>query len=194
MKGKFITIYGINNIGKTTHAKKLVERLEAEGRKAKYVKYPVYDVEPSGSFIDGVLRGEGGQKISEEELQLWYVINRYQYEPELKRLLEDGYIIIAEDYIGTGIAWGAAKELSIEWGENVNSGLLKEDLAILMEGNRDISAQEEVHVHEQNDDLIEKCTKVHSDLADKYGWKRVVLQEKVEDTAELMWKTLGMSI
>jgi hypothetical protein len=45
--------------------------------------------------------------MDEHELQLWFVLNRYQYEPELKKLLNDGYIVIAEDYVGTGIAWGA---------------------------------------------------------------------------------------
>lgn len=185
--GKFITLYGINNIGKTTHAKKLVEKLQSAGHKSVYVKYPVYDVEPSGTFIDQVLRGEKGQNISEDELQFWFVLNRYQYQNELKKYLGEGYIVVAEDYIGTGIAWGTAKGLDTEWLETVNSRLIKEDLAIMMEGTRDESAKEEVHVHEQNDELIRKCTAVHSDLADKYGWKRVMLQDKVEDTAKMIW-------
>ncbi|NIA02156.1 MAG: hypothetical protein GWP15_02125 [Nitrospirae bacterium] len=187
MAGKFITIYGINNIGKTTHAKKLVEKLQSVGHKSVYVKYPVYDVEPSGAFIDQVLRGEKGQSISEDELQLWFVLNRYQYQSELQKYLDEGYIVVAEDYIGTGIAWGTAKGLDTQWLEIVNSRLVKEDFAIMMEGTRDVTAKEDVHVHEQNDDLIRKCIQVHDELADKYGWKRVVLQEKVEDTAKLIW-------
>ncbi|MFH1534044.1 MAG: hypothetical protein ABID64_03875 [Nitrospirota bacterium] len=187
MAGKFITIYGINNIGKTTHAKKLVERLKSAGHKSVYVKYPVYDVEPSGKFIDQVLRGEKGQNIPEDELQFWFVLNRYQFQPKLQQYLDEEYIVVAEDYIGTGIAWGTAKGLDTEWLETVNSRLIKEDLAIMMEGTRDVSAKEDVHVHEQNDDLIRKCTEVHSELANKYGWKRVQLQEKIEDTAKLIW-------
>ena len=65
--GKLITIYGINNIGKSTHAKLIVERLKQNGYKAFYVKYPVYNMEPTGVFLNEVLRGEGGQKISEDE-------------------------------------------------------------------------------------------------------------------------------
>jgi dTMP kinase len=185
-KGKFITIYGINNIGKSTHSKLLVKRLEEQGHKVHYIKYPVYDVEPSGSFIDKILRSDV-QRIPEDELQLWYVLNRYQYQPELKRLLDEGYIVVAEDYTGTGIAWGCAKGLDEQWLEIVNKNLIKEDLGILMEGVRDVRAREDVHVHEQNDDLIERCEGIHSHLADKYGWKRVELQEKIEDTAVLIW-------
>lgn len=187
MAGRFITLYGINNIGKSTHAKLLVERLEREGYKARFVKYPVYDLGPTGPFLDGVLRG-GHQKIAEDELQLWFVMNRYQFEPELRRWLEEGYVVVAEDYIGTGVAWGTAKGLEMEWLENMNKHLLKEDFAILFEGTRDVSAREDGHVHEQNDELMEKCRGVFSELADRHGWKKLKVREKVEDTAEALWE------
>ncbi len=35
MIGKLIVLYGTNNLGKTTQAKKLVERLNQEGKKKK---------------------------------------------------------------------------------------------------------------------------------------------------------------
>ncbi|MBD3360756.1 hypothetical protein GF366_03065 [Candidatus Peregrinibacteria bacterium] len=193
-EGKFITIYGINNIGKTTQAHLLVDRLKDEGYKSYYVKYPVYDVEPSGSFINDILRGREEQKISEDELQMWYVINRYQFQPKLINLLEEGYVVIAEDYAGTGIAWGTAKGLEEEWVETINSKVLKEDLAILMEGKRQMDAVEEKHVHEQNKELIEKCEKIHSHLAEKYDWKRVKVQKKIEGTAENLWKIVKKSL
>lgn len=200
MRGKFIAIYGINNIGKTTQSKRLVERLEKEGHKAKYLKYPIYDLEPTGPFLNetlrggadgadavGVASGASGQKISEDELQLWFVLNRYQFEPELKRLLAEGYIVIAEDYTGTGIAWGTAKGLDQKWLEEANKYLLKEDFAILMQGKRDVSAKEKNHLHEQNEELVAKCTEVLNGLADKYGWRRVEVQENWDETTELLW-------
>ena len=191
MAGKLITIYGVNNMGKTTHSKLLVERLNKEGHKAFHVKYPVYDIEPTGSFLNSVLRNKDGQKISEDELQLWFILNRYQYQEKLKELLVDGYIVIAEDYIGTGIAWGVAKGLELEWCENANKHLLKEDLTVLIHGQRDLNAVEEGHVHEQNHELVDKCADVFSKLADKYNWKRVELQDEIEDTAKLLYETIS---
>jgi thymidylate kinase len=44
MKGKFIVLYGINNLGKTTQAKLLVEKFQKEGLKAEYMKYAVYSL------------------------------------------------------------------------------------------------------------------------------------------------------
>ncbi|MFC1616445.1 dTMP kinase, partial [Patescibacteria group bacterium] len=135
-KGKFITIYGINNIGKTTQSKLLVENLEQAGYDVIYVKYPVYSIEPSGPFINKILRNSNNQSISEEELQSWFVLNRYQYQPKLIQFLNEGKIIVAEDYSGTGIAWGTAKGVNQSWLESINNNLLKEDLAIMLEGQR----------------------------------------------------------
>ncbi len=194
MQGKLITLYGINNIGKSTQARLLIERLEKEGYKAKYVKYPVYDLMPTGPFLNGVLRGTDGQKVSEDELQMWFVMNRYQFEPTLKKYLEEGYIVVAEDYVGTGIAWGATKGLDVEWLEQLNKFLLKEELAILFEGERKLAAKEENHVHEQDDELVERCAQVHRDLARKYGWERLIVRGKIENTANDLWEIVKRHI
>ncbi|MBU1151616.1 hypothetical protein KJ632_02185 [Patescibacteria group bacterium] len=186
-KGVLITLYGINNIGKSTHAKILTRKIKKAGYEAKYLKYPIYDISPTGPFINAVLRGKGEQKISEDELQLWFVLNRYQYQPKILKLLEAGVIVVAEDYTGTGITWGAAKGLDREWLESANQHLLKEDFALMMEGQRDRSAKEDVHIHEQNEELIEKCIIEHEISARKYGWRKVPLQEEVVDTAKLIW-------
>lgn len=188
--GKFIALYGINNIGKSTHARLLVERLNKEGYKAKYLKYPVYDLEPTGPFINKILRNPRGQMIAEEELQLWFILNRYQFQPTLEKWLAEGYILVAEDYVGTGIAWGCAKGLDAEWLKEGNKFLLKEDFAILFEGKRDLRAQEKVHVHEQNLELVEKCRGHLEKLAEEYGWERLQVEEKIEDTAENVYKKI----
>ena len=54
-KGLFVVLHGINNLGKTTQAKLLVEKLQSEGHKAEYMKYPVYDLDPSGKIPDQIL-------------------------------------------------------------------------------------------------------------------------------------------
>jgi len=191
MKGKLITIYGINNMGKTTHAKRIVKKFQKEGHKSRYLKYPVYDVQPTGGYINKFLRDHNNkQNITEEELQLWFVLNRYQFQPKLEKFLDNGEIVVTEDYIGTGLAWGSTKGANLKWLEDINKHLIKEDLAILIHGNRQISAKEKNHLHESDDELMKKCQKKHLFLAKKYGWKKVILQEKVEDTAKLLWDTV----
>lgn len=187
----FITIYGINNIGKTTHAKRLVERLNKLGKKAVYLKYPIYDQKPTGPFINKILRSSGKQKMSEEELQLWFVLNRYQFEPALQKMLESGTIVVAEDYVGTGIAWGVAKGADQRELENMNKFLVQEDVAIFMDGNRVLKSREEGHLHEQNDELAAKCQTVYRQLAKKYSWRAVEVAQDKEETAERLWKVVS---
>lgn len=186
----FIAIYGINNIGKSYHSNLLVERLNGLGRCAVYVKYPIYSLAPSGPFLNRVLRSSKKQKLSEEELQLWFVLNRCQFEPELKRMLAEGKIVIAEDYVGTGLAWGAAKGSPLAALESMNKFLVQPNVAILMDGERKLSSKEEKHIHESDDLLMGKCRKVYLKLAKKYGWEIVKVDKEKSVTAERIWNVL----
>ncbi|MEK7146426.1 MAG: hypothetical protein AAB802_04595, partial [Patescibacteria group bacterium] len=174
--------------------KLLVDKLNAEGHAAVYVKYPVYDMEPTGPALNQFLRGGEAQNISEEELQMWFALNRFQFEPTLKGWLAEGKIVVAEDYTGTGIAWGTVKGAKTDWLESLNAPLLKEDLAILMDGQRQHEAAEEGHLHESNEAVMNRSRDVHLDLGKKYGWKRIELQDKKEDTAALIWELVNLHL
>jgi dTMP kinase len=190
-RGTFITLYGINNIGKSTQAKILVDKLKQEGYDVIYLKYPVYSLEPTGPFINNALRNSGGvQKISEDELQMWYTLNRYQFEPTLKEYLQEGKIVIAEDYTATGLAWGSAKGASLEWLMDLNKYLLKEDLSIFLKGKRNIQAKEEGHLHESKDDIMEACQFIFENLALKLNWETVQVQPSISETADKIWKVV----
>ena len=188
-KGVFITLHGINNIGKSTHAKLLVERLKTEGYDAVYLKYPIYELEPTGPKINSILRDPNGQTVSEEELQTLFMQNRRDFEPSLMGMLEAGKIVIAEDYIETGITWGVAKGLDEKWVEDLNADLLKPDFYILMVGERDLASQEKSHIHENDDELIGKVDELLKRRAKEGSWVIVELQPEIVDTAELMWET-----
>lgn len=192
-RGKLITFYGINNIGKSTQCKILIENLKKRGYDAVYLKYPVYSIEPSGLFINKTLRNSEGneQKISEDELQMWFTINRYQFEPELKRLLSEGKIVIAEDYVASGLAWGSAKGASLDWLIEMNKYLVKEDFTIYLKGRRNIQAKETNHLHESNDELMETCQFIFDNLALKFNWTKVNVKNSIGETADDIWKEIS---
>jgi thymidylate kinase len=169
-KGKFIVLYGINNLGKSTQAKLLVENLQAQGHQAVYMKYPVYDLAPSGHLLNEYLREGNPHQLSSREAQLIYAMNRYQYEPNLKNLLDSGVTVIAEDYKGTGIAWGMGGGVDKHFLMTVNSNLLEEDLAFLFQGERFTEGIEDNHKHEQDNELTQTVQKAHQELAGNFGW------------------------
>ena len=71
-EGVFIVIYGINNIGKSTQVEMLVDALRGLNLPVERIKYPIYDLTPTGPKINEILRSGKKQEISEEELQKIY--------------------------------------------------------------------------------------------------------------------------
>lgn len=178
-KGFFIVLYGVNNLGKSTQAKLLTQNLKNQGFKAEYLKYPRYQITPSGPYLDQLIRAKKLQ-ISPEELQMWYTINRFQYQPKLEAKLKRGRVVVAEDYTGTGLAWGAAKGVDLTWLEEINQPLLKEDLGLLLDGRRFIRGKEKVHIHETDAKLTAKCRQIHLKLGQKYGWPKINANQSID--------------
>jgi len=187
VRGKFIAVYGINGIGKTTQVERLVTYLRSLGKNAARLKYPIYDLEPEGPFIHQYLRDpefRKGHELTTDELQQKYVDNRRRYEPSLKARLNNGEWIVAEDYIGTGIAWGLTWGGNLEYLEEINEGLLQPDLSVLMHGDRFSTAIEKDHRNEMAADRIQVCKNFHLLLAYKYSWKTVNANQSVEKVSE----------
>ncbi len=194
MKGKFIVLYGINNLGKSTQAKMLVERLKQEGHKAEYLKYPVYDLEPSGKLINEYLREGNPYNLSAREIQLMYVWNREQYEPTLREKLESGVHIISEDYVGTGLSWGIGTGVDEQFMKKINAHLFKEDIAFLFDGARFTEATENTHKHETNDELMEKVREIHARLGEEFEWIKIDANKSRQDIHETIWNRISNSI
>ncbi len=180
-RGKFIVFYGINNLGKTTQAKLLVKALKKKGRKAEYVKYPIYDLAPVGNLINDYLRKGNPHNFSTREFQLLHFINKLNFENTLKDKLSKGINVIAEDYFGTTIAWGVGTGVDKKLLESFYPFLHKEDMAILFDGERFINSVEKNHKHETDKGLMDKVRKTHLALGKKYKWQKVNANLSIED-------------
>lgn len=191
MPGKLIVLYGINNLGKSTQAKILTRRLRQIGRPALYLKYPLYNLEPSGPLLNAYLRGGNPHNLSGREAQLLYALNRWQFQPRLVAALRRGYCIVAEDYVGTGLAWGLGAGVNKKFLLKINQGLLTEDIAILFEGQRFLQARENNHRHESDDELTERVRLAHQYLGKKYGWRPINANLSIEEVAEQVWRIIG---
>ena len=163
--------------------------IKEKGMKAKYEKYPIYDLE-TGKKINEILRGGKKQEISEFRFQMMYTQNREEYQPVLEGMLEKGINVVAEDYRGTGLAWGKAKGLSKSEYDLLyclNSRLLPEDIAFLFNGKPFKESKEKNHIHETDDKLMRRCRKTHLELGKKEGWIIInANREKDEVTGEIL--------
>lgn len=196
-KGKFIAIYGINGIGKTTQVEILVKYLQSKGLNASRLKYPIYNLEPEGPFIYKYLRDpkfRAENELTTDELQQKYADNRTRYESELKKRLESGEWIVAEDYIGTGIAWGLTWGGNLEYLEEINKNLMPADFSILMHGERFNTAIEKDHRNEMEEERIKICKNFHRLLAEKYDWKIINASQSVEEVKDELIKIIDQII
>jgi Thymidylate kinase len=186
-RGKFVVLYGINNLGKTTQAKRIVERLRAQNILAEYLKYPIYDIKPSGPMINNYLREGNKHGLSAREVQMAYALNRTQFEPILTAKLAQGINIIAEDYVGTGLTWGIGTGVDEFFLKDLNSHLLREDLAFLFDGERFLASQEKNHKHETNDELMRRVRAVHQRLGDELGWILINANFSIDEINEILY-------
>ncbi len=186
--GKLIVLYGINNLGKSTQAKLLVERLESEGFKAEYLKYPIYDLNPSGEILNDYLRKGNFYNLSAKEAQIIYALNRTQYQTELIEKLKSGINVVAEDYTGTGIAWGIGAGVSETFLKTINSHLVPEDLVFLFDGERFEKAIEKSHKHETNNDLTTKVRWAHLKLKEENSWIKINANLSIEEIQKIIWE------
>lgn len=190
MSYKFIVLYGINNLGKTTQAKELVDRLKSEGEPAWYLKYAVYNLVPSGPALNAYLRGGNPHGLSPREFQLIQALNRTQHQGVLSEMLSIGHVV-CEDYVGTSIAWGAGAGVDIEFLVKINSHLREPDVALLFEGQRFPSGIESSHCHESDPELTEKVRKIHLSLAGKFGWVVINANNSPEVVHEEIWNIVS---
>lgn len=185
--GKLIVIYGVNNLGKTTQAKLLAERLRQEGHRAGYYKYPIYDIQPSGALINNYLREGNTYRLSPREFQLLNVINRMQFEPIIREKLAAGINIVAEDYRAGGIAWGMGDGVAESFLTAINEHLLPEDIVFLFDGERFTQAVEGGHKHETDAALNERVRDAYLKLAAEHGWITINANQPIEVIHQIIW-------
>jgi thymidylate kinase len=192
-RGKFIVLYGVNRTGKSTQTEMLARTLSSFGLRTATVKYPIYNLNPSGELIQEYLRGNSQrlrnpEAFSPQEFQMIQVINRHHFQPKLEEMLSQGVNVISEDYTCTGIAWGMANRVPQELLIRMNSGLLKEDLAIYLQGKPFDTAKETEHAHEGSNELMGRALEAHARLAELYKWKKVDATKSIDDVADQIFR------
>jgi thymidylate kinase len=193
-KGRLIALYGINNLGKTTQAQLLINRLRHILPKSTDVigmKYPLYEHQPTGPIINEYLRKGNPYGLDATSFQILQTANRMHSDHELQQRIQRGTWIVAEDYRGTGVAWGIGSGVDADLLQRLNEPLVGEDVAILLDGTRFRDSIEKGHTHEENDILVERVRQAHLQLAWKYDWVLVNANQPVEKVHQEIWQIVS---
>ena len=142
-KSLFIAIEGIDGAGSTTHCKLLAGFLSTKGLKIYLTQ------EPSNSDIGKLLRVYlKDDKIPASTDALLFAADRVlHFENEIKKKMEEGYIVISDRYIESSIAYQSSQseEITIDWVKNLNIFAGKPDLTIILDIDPKISLVRKDH-------------------------------------------------
>ncbi len=159
----------MDKAGKTTQSNLLEKSLISSGKKAIVVNFPDYSTF-IGTEIKNFLDGKRTYPIQVQHMLL--SANRWERYEQISNLLKDGYIIIMNRYYQSNLVYGISNGLTLEWVRNLDHGLPKEDLVLILEVDPGISQSRSSFrdSFENNLYLLNKVLTNYRILAEQFGW------------------------
>ena len=124
-RGLLIVLEGIDQSGKSTVGRLLKNKLEELNLKTIIQAFPDKST-LIGNIISSYL--QGNTKLSPQESHLLYSLNRHEKKNFMEEKLYNGYNIICDRYIFSGIAYSLANGLDYNFCSNTEQYLIKPDL------------------------------------------------------------------
>ena len=172
-KGKIIVIEGTDKAGKGTQSRLLINALKLSGRICTIMDFPDYTTQ-IGQEIRAFLDGKRNYTVEVKHMLL--SANRWEKKKEIESFIEKGTIIIMNRYYQSNLVYGVSHGLDVKWLLNLDRGLPKEDIVIVLEVNPHTSYQrvpEYRDTFEMDQELLMKVHKNYRKLAKQFNWKAV---------------------
>ena len=171
--GKIIVVEGTDKAGKGTQSRLLINALKISGIRCAKMDFPDYTT-PIGQEIRAFL--DGRRNYTMEVKHMLLSANRWEKKSEIEGMIKKDTIIIMNRYYQSNIVYGVSHDLCLEWLLNLDKGLPKEDLAIVLEVNPNVSYQRaprDRDTFEMDQKLLTKVHKNYRILAKQFNWKIV---------------------
>lgn len=168
---KIIVVEGTDKAGKGTQSRLLINALKISGIRCAKMDFPDYTT-PIGQEIRAFL--DGRRNYTMEVKHMLLSANRWEKKNEIERMIKKDTIIIMNRYYQSNIVYGVSHNLGLKWLLNLDKGLPKEDLAIVLEVNPNISYQRvpvDRDTFEMDQKLLMKVHKNYRILAKQFNWK-----------------------
>ena len=169
-KGKIIALEGPDKAGKMTQSKLLVDSLRKSGRISVVMDFPDYST-PIGVEISAFL--EDKRDYSNEVKHMLMSANRWERKREIESLVKTGTVVVINRYYHSNLVYGISNGLNIDWLLNLDKGLPKEDIAIVINISPSTVTlrTEKLDLFERNEKLLLAVNKNYSKLAKQFSWK-----------------------
>ena len=171
-KGKIIVMEGTDKAGKGTQSRLLMAALKLSGKICAIMDFPDYST-PIGVEIRAFLQGK--RDYPNELKHLLLSANRWEKKNEIESMINNGTIIIMNRYYQSNLVYGISHGLNISWLINLDKGLPKEDIVIVLEVSPKSSSQrmvnEQEDIFENDQELLAEVHKNYRKLAKQFKWK-----------------------
>lgn len=189
-----IVIEGNDQAGKKTQSELLAQALKARKLKTKIFSFPDYTT-PLGKEIDNFLHGK--RKFPPQVIHCLLAANRWEKIQEIKKAHSENSILIMNRYYQSNLVYGLVNQLNLKWLQNLDAGLPKADLVIVL----DVSQKESFSRKKSKRDKFEKdrkfleqISKTYRKLAKKLDWKLVDALRSKEEVHKSIMEILSKKI
>lgn len=128
--GLFVVFEGIDRSGKSTQYEELLRILFMTRKNVLGIRFPDRQTE-TGKIINDYL--EKKIELNKEEIYQLFAKNRHEVKDKIVKHLQEGYVVVCDRYVPSGITYGMANGLSNEWCLEREKGLPKPDMIFFMD-------------------------------------------------------------
>ena len=191
-----IVFEGGDQAGKKTQSSLLAKKLKSLKIKTKLFSFPDYST-PIGKEINKYLHRK--RKFSSETIHCLLAANRWEKVEEIRNAQVKNSVIIMNRYSESNLVYGLVNGLKLNWLENLDAGLPKSDLVIVL----DVPQRESFKRKKANRDKFEKnkifsqtISKTYRKMAKKKRWKIVDAtngkNEVHQDIMQILSRKIGI--
>jgi dTMP kinase len=189
-----IVIEGGDQAGKLTQSTMLEKALKKRKIKTTLFHFPDYKT-PIGKEIRQYL--DGKRKFPPQVIHCLLSANRWEKLEQIKQAQEKNSVLIMNRYYHSNLVYGLANGMKEKWLENLDAGLPKADLVILL----DVSQKESFNRQktnrdkfEKNEEFLRKISKIYKITAKKKRWKIIDATKSKQEVHEEIMKTFSKKI
>lgn len=176
-----IVIEGLDQAGKSTQSQLLSKYLTKNKIKNKVIDFPNYKT-PIGKEIKRILYSK--QSFIPQTLHCLLAANRWESLETIQKFLNKDFVLVMNRYVESNLVYGKTNNLSLKWLENLDLGLPKSDLVIVLDlhpKKSKIRKKVNRDVFEKNYHFAKSVSDNYRKLAKKYKWKLIKGDRLIDD-------------
>ena len=189
-----VVIEGGDQAGKLTQSTMLQKALKKRKIKTKLFHFPDYST-PIGKEIRSYL--DGKRKFPPQVIHCLLSANRWEKLNQIQTAQEKNSVLIMNRYYHSNLIYGKANGMKEKWLENLDSGLPKADLVILLDVTQKESFRRQKtnrDKFEKNKEFLQKISKIYLSVAKKKRWKIIDASKSKQEIHDEILKTFSKKI